>query len=76
MELEKMTGDGFVWQRRGVGSLGRLGNTPEHTRKDEEHSGMLEFSLEVLNCGCGGLNSDGFVWFYLPAKAQWSRRWQ
>ena len=43
-EVEKVTGDGFVWQQQGVGGLGLLGNAQERTREIGECSGMLEFS--------------------------------
>ena len=43
-----------------MGSLGRLGNAWKRTREIRECSGILEFSLGILNCGCGEGNNGGF----------------
>ena len=65
-ELGKKADDGFWLQRQ---AMGRLGKAQDHTRKDGERSGMLEFSLGALNCGCGRWVQRWVPWFCSSAKA-------
>ena len=58
-------GNGEAW--KGSGSLW---NAQDRTRKEEEHSGRLEFSLGAHNCKCGGWVLYVEAWFCSPAEAK------
>ena len=53
----------------GTVKCGKLGKAWKHSGTLKGRRGTLEFSLGILNCGCGEGNSDGRVWFCSPAKS-------